>query len=248
MQFHEAAGIFPLDEENIPKLAEDIRTQGLRTPIEIYKGKILDGRRRFIACEQLGIEPKQVEVNPDDPVAYVLSLNLYRRHLTASQASMVAARARGFFDERAKERQREGGKDHGKGHPKVVANLPQPKQSRKSRDDAAAAVGVGGRTVDYASKVLKNGTPELIQAVDTGKMKVSAAAKLAEEPKKVQREVLESGRKVTQDGVEPEEGKPRGVGIYRANEAIACLKRIPKNDGLRKRGFQIVTDWIKQNK
>jgi hypothetical protein len=37
----------------------------------------------------------------------------------------------------------------------------------------------------------------------------------------------------------------RGVGVLRANEAIDVLKRIPKNDALRKRGFQIVTDWIK---
>ena len=38
------------------------------------------------------------------------------------------------------------------------------------------------------------------------------------------------------------------VGVVRANEAINCLIRIPKNDALRKRGFQIVTDWIRRNK
>jgi hypothetical protein len=50
----------------------------------------------------------------------------------------------------------------------------------------------------------------------------------------------------------PEEEKPegerRGKGVILANEAINCLTRIPKNDALRKRGFQIVTDWIKANK
>jgi hypothetical protein len=39
----------------------------------------------------------------------------------------------------------------------------------------------------------------------------------------------------------------RPVGVLRANEAIDCLMRIPKNDAHRKRGFQIVTDWIKHN-
>jgi predicted nuclease with TOPRIM domain len=43
------------------------------------------------------------------------------------------------------------------------------------------------------------------------------------------------------------EGVSRGVGVRYANEAVDRLKRIPKNDGLRKRGFQIVTDWIRQN-
>jgi hypothetical protein len=44
------------------------------------------------------------------------------------------------------------------------------------------------------------------------------------------------------------EGVSRGSGIVHAHEAIACLKRIPKNDALRKRGFQVVTDWIRHNK
>src|SRR5262249_60206546 len=39
--------------------------------------------------------------------------------------------------------------------------------------------------------------------------------------------------------------KVRGVGTVRAQEAINCLSRIPKNDALRERGFQIVMDWIK---
>ena len=47
---------------------------------------------------------------------------------------------------------------------------------------------------------------------------------------------------------EPKEGELQGVGVFRANEAINCLSRIPKNDALRKRGFQIVTDWIRRNK
>jgi ParB family chromosome partitioning protein len=46
---------------------------------------------------------------------------------------------------------------------------------------------------------------------------------------------------------EPPDKKVQGVGVVRANEAINFLMRIPKNDALRKRGFQIVTDWIRHN-
>jgi ParB-like chromosome segregation protein Spo0J len=42
--------------------------------------------------------------------------------------------------------------------------------------------------------------------------------------------------------------KVKGVGIIRGHEAINCLIRIPKNDALRKRGFQVVTDWIRHNR
>jgi hypothetical protein len=42
--------------------------------------------------------------------------------------------------------------------------------------------------------------------------------------------------------------KSQGVGVERAHQAIACLKRIPKGDALRRRAFEIVFDYIKQNR
>lgn len=39
----------------------------------------------------------------------------------------------------------------------------------------------------------------------------------------------------------------KGIGVFKANEAIDCLSRIPKNDPFRKRAKEIVLDWIKYN-
>ena len=47
---HEAANLFPLDEENLAGLANDIRERGQLVPIETLGGKVLDGRRRWLAC------------------------------------------------------------------------------------------------------------------------------------------------------------------------------------------------------
>lgn len=251
---HEAANIFPLDDENLDALAEDIKEHGQLCPIELMDGKILDGRRRYMACRMAGVEAESVEVSPDDPVAYVISLNLHRRHLTPSQKSMVVARARGIYDKAAAERMKAGKKAD------PMENLPQGKGA--ARDAAGEAVGVSGKTVDFATKVLKHGTPELIKAVDEGRMAVSTAAVYASDPPEVQAEVLANQKnrkyesiakpKSNGNGNAPDEdqpeGKSRGVGVQRAHEAIACLKRIPQNDALRKRGFQIVADWIKHNK
>jgi hypothetical protein len=41
-----------------------------------------------------------------------------------------------------------------------------------ARDQVAKAVGVSGRTIDHASKVLNQAVPERIQAVDEGRMAV----------------------------------------------------------------------------
>jgi len=62
-----------------------------------------------------------------------------------------------------------------------------------------------------------------------------------------QRDLLQKALIEPEPEPELEEGVDNGVGVSRAHEAINCLKRIPKNDRLRKRGFQIVTDWIRDN-
>lgn len=258
LAFHEAADIFPLDEEHLDELAGDIRKNGQQVAIEIFDGQILDGRRRYLACKRIGIWPRSIEVDVADPIAYVLSLNLHRRHLSPTQLSMVGARAREIYDRQAKERQKR------KPSNSVPVNLPE--QKGDARDHAAKAVGVSGKSVDFATKVLKDGTEALKAAVDADLIAISTAASYAGKSHEEQNALVKRVKQSAAEGhrhrprptitsePEPElhngngEIKARGVGVDRAHEAINCLKRIPKNDGLRKRGFQIVTDWIRDNK
>lgn len=269
MEFHDAANIFPIDEERIDDLADDIAKNGQAVPIEIMGGKVLDGRRRWLACIKADVAPKTREVTVDDPVAYVLSLNLHRRHLAPSQAAMVGARAREVYDKQAKERMTAGANKGRQSQKGAVENLPQA-DSARARDAVGKAIGVSGKSIDYATRVLNRGTQELVKSVDEGRMAVSTAAILATEdrdtqlaeinrPKRNRKYTVGSGTVKPVGKDEPktaapviaesttEKPKVRGVGIEIANEAINCLIRIPKNDALRKRGFQIVTDWIKRN-
>ena len=265
MDFHEAANIFPLDEEHLDELATDIKANGLKVPIQICDGKILDGRRRHLACAKAGVKPSFEKVKTDDPVAYALSLNLHRRHLTKSQAGVAAAKARDWYDKQAKKRQHEGGKA---GRSKQLGgkdNCPYPRNTGQSRDQAGEAFGVSGQTVDRATKLLQRATPEVVSAVETGKISLNRASLIAEHPAEMQKQMLQSNMtpsvspraKPAKREIEPEEGTTPGtpkrngklpVGVILANEALNVLMRIPKNDPLRKRGFQIVTDWIRANK
>jgi hypothetical protein len=262
-EHHEAADIFPMDEEHLADLAADIKAVGLRMPIELLDGKLIDGRRRLKACQIAGVQPVYRSVSITDPVAYVLSLNLHRRHLTPSQLSMVAGRVRSIYDQQAKARQESrdrSGKFTG------TADIKAPHAD--ARDAAGKAVGVSGKSVDFATRVLKQGAPELVQAVDEGRIAVSTAAVIAADPLEQQREYVETQAKrkyrstkgggefggatrKEQQAASPEpatEIRSRGVGVQRANEAVDCLRRIPKHDSLRARGFQIVTDWIRRNR
>ena len=53
---------------------------------------ILDGRNRARACKAVGIESTFTTYTGDDPIAYVVSLNLHRRHLTAEQKRELIAK------------------------------------------------------------------------------------------------------------------------------------------------------------
>ncbi len=260
--FHEAASIFPLMEgEALEALAEDIRQNELQLPIELLDGQVIDGRNRYKACLLAGIDPEEhmIDVETDDPVAYVLSMNLHRRHLTVSQAAMCAQRARKMYDDAAKKRQREAGKQHGKGQSKLMDNCPQANEDddppSTARDQVGKAFGVSGGSVDRAQRVVEKGIPEIAAAVEAGNLTVYAGQKIAANPKRIQKDMLDAALSKSRqspkaDAREKEEKqKPGGrKGVILANEAINCLTRIPKRDTLRKRGFQLVSDWIKANK
>lgn len=88
---HPAAELFPmLDDARLAELAADIRENGLREPIQILDGQIIDGRNRHRACEMAGVTPQFRQVAADaNPWALVWSLNGQRRDLTAGQRHII---------------------------------------------------------------------------------------------------------------------------------------------------------------
>jgi hypothetical protein len=87
--YHPLASTFPLMEGGeFTALIDDIRAHGLREPIILYDGMILDGRNRDRACREAGIAPQFREMpfgSRAEAAAYVISANILRRHLTGDQ-------------------------------------------------------------------------------------------------------------------------------------------------------------------
>ena len=200
MKAHPAAEIFPLlYGKEFDDLVEDIEKNGLLTPIILHPdGGILDGRNRMRACEKAGVDPRFTTWRGQGSVmSTVISLNLHRRHLTASQKAMAAAKAKPMFEAEAKKRQ--GTRNDivanwPESSDELKANWPQAEKGR-SRDHAAKAFDVSPRSVQRADAVIKQGTDELVEAVETGAIAVSAAAKVATTSKEVQKEIVEMSPK-----------------------------------------------------
>jgi ParB-like chromosome segregation protein Spo0J len=93
LKFHPLAEIFPLIAgDDFDALVEDVRQYGVREPVVLYQGQILDGRNRYRAAQLAGVDCPMREYTGNDPVSFVVSLNLKRRHLDASQRALVAAK------------------------------------------------------------------------------------------------------------------------------------------------------------
>ena len=164
--FHPIAEVFPLLEDAaLAELSTDIREHGLIEPIQLHEGAILDGRNRFRACLAAGVEPRFVTFQGDDPVAFVISVNLKRRHLNESQRAMVAAKLANL--PRGGDRRSD-----------QSANLHfDPAKPATTSSEAARLRNVSARSVIHARTVRDYGAPNVQQAVERGEVSVSAAAR-----------------------------------------------------------------------
>ena len=193
IEIHPAAELFPMmGTDELRALADDIKAHGLQEWCVLYQGKLLDGRNRWRACELVGVEPETCERDDEpgfDPIAYVISHNLHRRHLNESQRATVAAKLKKMLQPEAEKKKKTGksadGAAGGRGKKKnLVENLPQ--GNGRTRDQAAALLNVSGKSVDHATTVLEQGSNELVQAVERGEVAVSKAAKIAKTTDKKQ--------------------------------------------------------------
>jgi hypothetical protein len=173
---HPLANLFPLLEgAEYQALIEDIKKNGLREKIKLHEGKILDGRNRSRACKEAWVKPEYDALPPGtDPLAFVISANLHRRHLNETQRGIVAAKIANM---------RRGGKE---ANPSIggIANI--------SQEDAAKLLNVSTKTVERASKLVGAGVPELVTKAEQGKVKVSAAIKFLEKPEPERQKLLDN--------------------------------------------------------
>ena len=163
-QQHPLSAIFPtMGPEDQQRLVLDISAHGLRNPITLMDGMVLDGWHRYEACLMLRIVPATVEFPRDqDPVACVKAMNMARRHLTASQKAVAEVACNAWAPV---------GFNQHQGGVAATATL--------TNQQMANSAGVSPRTIRDAKKAVTAG---LGKDVRDGKITVEQAAAIAKLP------------------------------------------------------------------
>lgn len=183
LEFHAVANLFPMmTETERESLENDIKTNGLLSPIYIYDGKIIDGRNRYFACKAVGIQPEFKEYTglESELVQFVISLNLHRRHLSTSQKACLAVELMPLIEEQNKKAKAEKKKQ---GLPTAVAE--------KTLHTVSKIFGVSNGYIAEIKK-LKNSNIELYSKVSTGALTLQQAKKEIEVLNKKESDLLKA--------------------------------------------------------
>lgn len=173
-ELHPLCTLFPrVDGAEFDALVADVKANGLRQPIVLHDGMILDGGNRYRACVEAGVKPSFVKFDGDNLVSFVLSANLHRRHLSTGQQAAIVASAQDWAKAQTVGKPKSGN----------VAGL-------ERVQDRAAQSGASERTQRMADKVAK-ADPDLAKKVAHGEVSLpKAAAKVdGNKPKKPKREL-----------------------------------------------------------
>jgi hypothetical protein len=204
LQQHPLSAAFPaMSSSDLDALTEDIKQHGQREPGVLFENMVLDGWHRYLACEKVGVEFKSSKLNGEDPVAFVLSHNLHRRHLTASQRAACIVAATNW---RPVGRPQEN-------------RAPGAQLSTKQLADKAE---VSERTIKDAKVAHQAGLGE---EVSSGRVSAKRAAAVAKLPKAKREKALKEPR-----AQKPK--KPEGVSVAEVAKLEATIKELTeqKND------------------
>ena|SRR5215471_3959418 len=186
LKFHPLADIFPLMEgAEFEALVADIKANGCREPIYLHEGMILDGRNRYRACLVAGVKlPCLLRLASDptdfDPVAFVISHNIHRRHLTAEQRRELIAK---LITAQPEKSNRQIAKTAGVSHPHV-AKVRGDLERSGDVETVTTSIDTKGRK-QPAKKTKRRGAkpadpPEAADAIASGIDQMAAHARATE--------------------------------------------------------------------
>jgi hypothetical protein len=159
----------PMIGEDFTAFVKDIEDNGQREPVTIHEEMVLEGWNRVRACVELRRPVKVRPFEGNDPIAFVLSTNLHRRHLDTSQRALIAGKLPKV--------------NHGGARTKTpIGDM--------TIEQRAKFLNVGTKSVERADKVLEKCLPEIVTAIEQGNLNLGAAEALADKTLEDQKALL----------------------------------------------------------
>lgn len=153
-----------MSDEEVEGLLQDIRENGLREPVVMFEGMVLDGWHRVQMCGVAGIEIRTRDF-PDnlDPKKYVLSKNLHRRSLTPSQRAAAVVMCQEWVPDGYNQHQERG-----------VETVSTPPSTNA---EMANQAGVSTRTISDAKTAVKTGQGDAVKRGEKSAHQAASEAK-----------------------------------------------------------------------
>lgn len=163
----------PLTAEERHQLEANLKADGCRDPLVVWNGVLLDGHHRYEICTQAALPYRTVEqmcADRDAAKIWIIQHQFGRRNLNMAQRAELAMQLEPLLAAQARTR-----------YLRTLRNVDVPSvgsidpSEGKTTDQLAAIAGISAPSMTRAAAVFKRGTPELKEAMRSGKVKVSAA-------------------------------------------------------------------------
>lgn len=195
-EIHPACAVMPdMDADEFWALRASIRN-GFDPlhPIVLYEGQVLDGRHRYLACQEEGVTPTFTQFAGDDPYDFVRREHEGRRSwLSQIQKALVCQRLldlstawqatrQAIQDNANRKRSKATQKQHAVSTPRHGETMvlpesqeaPNPEQARPGSRAAAAALNVNRDAVEKAAYIRRH-APDLATQVEQGTVRATDA-------------------------------------------------------------------------
>lgn len=170
---HPLSAAFPaMSTEEFNALKDSIHVNGVLNPITTFEGMVIDGWHRYTAALSLGMDCPSLEMDDAiDPKDFVLAQNKNRRHITLAQLLASASKVYQW---------RPNGGDHSALNAECITSA-----------QMAEKTGASVRTVEQFRSVERKASPEVMKAVESGRIGLPKAAEIAKLPKQQQAKAID---------------------------------------------------------
>ena len=164
----------PLAWDERQQLEENILAEGCREPLLLWGHLLVSGFNRHEICMKHSV-PFEIQAidfgSRAEAIVWIAKHQMARRNLIPAMKMDLVIRKNGILKEMARKKQSKAGSDRKSGE-MLLALCPTVGDPIDVRQSMADEAGVGARTLGNYMRILEDGSPELLEKVKSGEIKV----------------------------------------------------------------------------